>query len=100
MPKKPPAPQKTKLQRVQDAVELLRNLQSVGIPDHDAGYLAIKAQIDQWVTHGLPWSGKIDLLRFGRYADIILPSRADRKCTMVLRATEELKEQIKAKEDP
>ena len=94
MPKKPPAPQKTKFQRVQDAVELLQNLKSVGIPDHDAGYLAIKAQLDEWVQHGLPWSGKIDLLRFGRYADIILPSRADRKCTMILRATEELKQQI------
>ncbi len=95
MPKKPPAPEKTKLQRIQDTVELLRNLQSVGIPNHDSGYLAVKEVLDRWIADGVPWSGKVDIPRFGRYADMILPSRADRKCTLVLRATEELKKQIR-----
>lgn len=95
MPKKPPAPIKDKFQRVQEAIELLQNLKSVGIPDHDAGYLLVKAQLDQWILNGEAWSGKIDIPRYGRYAEMILPVRADRKCTMVLRATAELKKQLK-----
>ena len=38
---------------------------------------------------------KIPFARYGRIADIILPSRADRKPTCVLRATDELKQQAK-----
>ncbi len=98
MPKKPPAPLKEKSQRVLDAVELLRNLQSVGIPSHDLGYQSIKSVLDKWIADGEAWSGKIDLPRYGRYADIILPTRADRKCTLVLRATEALLKQTKEEE--
>lgn len=95
MPKKPPALVKDKFQRVQESIELLQNLKSVGIPDHDTGYLQIKAQLDLWIQNGEAWSGKIDIPRYGRYAEMILPNRADRKCTMVLRATAELKRQVK-----
>jgi hypothetical protein len=98
MPKKPPAPLKEKSQRVLDAVELLRNLQSVGIPSHDVGYQAIKSILDTWISNGEAWTGNVDLARYGRYADIILPARADRKCTMVLRATEALRKQVNEEE--
>jgi len=98
MPKKPPAPQKEKFQRIQETVELLQNLKTVGIPAHDTGYLAIKTQLDKWIGDGEAWSGIIEIPRFGRYADMILPSRADRKCTMVLRATAALKQQVKDEE--
>ena len=98
MPKKPPAPLKEKSQRVLDAVELLRNLQSGGSPSHDLGYLSIKAVLDKWIADGEAWTGNIDLPRYGRYADIILPTRADRKCTMVLRATDALRKQVSEEE--
>jgi hypothetical protein len=94
MPKKPPAPVKEKFQRIQEAVELLKNLQAVGISSHDSGYLAVKVKIDKWIVDGEAWNGRIDIPRYGRYAEMILPTRADRKCTMVLRATEELKQQV------
>ncbi len=98
MPKKPPAPLKEKSQRVIETLELLRNLQSVGIPSHDVGYQSIKSVLDKWIADGEAWVGKIDLSRHGRYADIILPTRADRKCTLVLRATEALKKQTMEEE--
>lgn len=94
MPKKPPAPLKEKSQRVLDAVELLKNLQSVGIPSYDSGYLAIKSVLDTWISTGEAWTGKVDLRHYGRYAEILLPARADRKCSMVLRATDALKKQV------
>jgi hypothetical protein len=84
---------KTKGQRVMDAVEILRNIKGVGITEDAIGYADVKAKLDEWIQTGDAWSGKIDFPRYGRFAEIILPWRADRKCTCVLRATPELKRQ-------
>ncbi len=84
---------KTKAQRVMDAVEILRNIKGVGITEDTVGYADVKAKLDEWIQTGDAWSGKVDFPRYGRYAELILPWRADRKCTCVLRATPELKRQ-------
>jgi hypothetical protein len=83
--------QKTKEQRVIDALEILRNLKNVGA-DKDSGYLETKQHIDTWIADGVSWAGKIEFPRYARFAEMILPSRADRKPTFVLRATPELRE--------
>lgn len=88
---------KSKEQRVADSVEILMNLKNVGA-DKDSGYLETKKQLDLWIFDGLSWSGKIQFPRYGRFAELILPQRADRKPTCVLRASHSLIQQEKEKE--
>jgi hypothetical protein len=95
MPKKPPKSAKTMADRVRDSVEILQNLKNVGISDTDLGYIDTKKVLDDWIRIGETWEGKIDFPRHGRYLEMILPWRQDRKCTTVLRATEHLKEEWK-----
>lgn len=101
MVKKAPPPQKTREQRILEAVEILRNIKGVGA-DKDPGFAGVKEKLDEWVATGEQWQGRVDFPRYGRYADMILPTRADRKPTCVLRATPELirqaKEEDKAKD--
>ena len=89
---KPPKPTKTREQRVMDAIEILSNLKSVGATG-DSGYIDTKLRLDQWIADGETWAGRIEFPRYGRYLDLILPQRADRKPACVLRAGEELKAQ-------
>jgi hypothetical protein len=98
MPKKPPKPLKTMADRVRDSVEILQNLKNVGIGDTDLGYIDTKKILDDWIRSGETWQGKVDFPRHGRYLEMILPERQDRKCTTVLRATELLKQEWKKKD--
>ncbi len=81
--------------RVRDVVEILQNLKSAGISDQDLGYQDTKKVLDDWIKSGETWQGKVDFPRHGRYLEMILPWRQDRKCTVVLRATELLKREWK-----
>jgi hypothetical protein len=80
---------KTREQRIVEAIELLRNVKEVGA-DKDTGYTEMKKVLDQWIADGLSWSGKIHFPRYGRFAELILPSKQIVKPTCVLRATDEL----------
>ena len=97
MPKVAP-PQKTKEQRLADILEILRNITAVGISMTDPGFLETKKELMDWMEKGETRQVKIPFARYGRIADIILPSREGRKPTCVLRATEELKIQEKEQE--
>ncbi len=88
---------KTREQRVLEAVEILKNLKSVGIPDSEPGFVETKQKLDEFVKSGFPWEGKILFPRFGRYAEVILAAREGRKNTFVLKATNELKKMYKDK---
>jgi hypothetical protein len=92
---KPQKPAKTMADRVRDVVEILQNLKSAGISDQDLGYQDTKKVLDDWIKSGETWQGKVDFPRHGRYLEMILPWRQDRKCTVVLRATELLKREWK-----
>jgi hypothetical protein len=89
--------------RVRDAVEILQNLKSVGITEQDFGYDETKKVLDEWIKscdaagqgQGETWERKIDFPRHGRYLELLLPWRQDRKCSAVFRATELLKREWK-----
>ncbi len=98
MPKAAP-PQKTREQRLTDLLEILNNIKGVGIPAHDPGFLEAKRELMDWMEKGDSRHVKIPFARYGRYAEMILPSRADRKPTCVLRATDELKQQSNQTEE-
>jgi hypothetical protein len=45
----------------------------------------LSKRLSDYVKTGEPWSGKIKFEVYGRVADIILPRKADRQITVVLR---------------
>lgn len=81
-----PKPIKSKADRVKEAVTILTKLKELGIPDTEPGYKQTKEQLDTWINGGDGWTGRVDFPRFGRRAELILPIRADRVCSMKLMA--------------
>jgi hypothetical protein len=96
---KPPKPEKTLPQRLTEVVEVLMNLKNAGISDQDPGFQELKGICDKFVKEGESFTGKVDFPRYGRYADVILTNWAGRKNTVVLRATQELKDLMERKGD-
>jgi hypothetical protein len=89
---------KTKFERVQDSVEILKKLKGLGFNEVDSGYLGTKKALDAWIADGEAREEQIPFYRAGRVAHMSLPSKAGRKPAYVLKATEELKEEISRKE--
>ena len=87
-----PGVPKEKGERVRDAIEILKQLKEVGIPDVDPGYLATKKVLDTWIADGEPRQEKIPFPRALRVGHMLLPRLAGRQATFVLKATDELKE--------
>jgi hypothetical protein len=77
---------KTKGERVQEAVRILKKLQEVGIRVSDSGYHETKEYLDEWIKNGESRSYNYEFVRYGRKCELVLPSRVERAATMVLRA--------------
>jgi hypothetical protein len=78
------APEKTKEERVQETVRIMTGLIGAGIRADDPSYFLIKSHFDEWIKTGKPWSGSIELVRYGRRADINLPKRNSSAATLNL----------------
>lgn len=81
-----------KLARVSHTVTLLKKLIAVGIPKTDPGYSLTKQALDKWISDGESIETQIDFARYGRVGHLSLFT--DKSPTFVLKATEELKEQL------
>ena len=81
-----------KLSRVSHTVTLLKKLIAVGIPQTDSGYNLTKKALDKWISDGEPLESQIQFARYGRVGHLSLFS--DKSPSFVLKATDELKEQI------
>jgi hypothetical protein len=57
----------------------------MGIHKSDPGYLEIKSRFDEWIQTGESWSGSVELMRYGRRADIDLPKKNNRAAIMNLK---------------
>ena len=90
--------QKTKGDRVKEAVTLLKKLQEIGIYPEDLGYKQTKTAIDAWISDGAEATEKIEFMRHGRIGHLTLPYHSGNTLSFVLKATEELKEQLAQKE--
>lgn len=75
---------KTKAERVQEAVTLLKKLQELGIVVSDPGYKQAKAFLDTWIKHGEEATHEFWFARYGRKAVIDLPKRVERAATLKL----------------
>jgi hypothetical protein len=90
----PTETQKTKGERVREAITLLKKLQEVGIHSEDLGYKATKNALDKWISDGSEMTEKIEFMRYGRVGHLTLPYHSGNTPTFVLKATEQLKEQL------
>ena len=86
--------QKTKGERVKEAVTLLKKLQEVGIHTEDSGYKQTKNALDSWISDGAEITEKIEFMRYGRIGHLTLPYHSGNTPTLTLKATEQLKEQL------
>jgi len=77
---------KTKAERVQEAVTLLKKLQELGIHVSDPGYKQAKTFLDTWIKDGEEATHEFWFARYGRKAVIDLPKRVERAATLKLLA--------------
>jgi len=89
---------KTKFERVKDSVEILKKLKNFGFNEVNSGYVGTKKVLDAWIADGEAREEQIPFYTAGRIAHITLPTKAGRKPTYVLKATEELKQEVARKE--
>jgi hypothetical protein len=93
-----PSQPKSKLERVREAVEILKQLKEVGIHDTDPGFLETKSQLDQWIVDGEPRTTKVPFPRFGRVGHMTLPRLEGRPASYVLKLDDTMKEEMARKE--
>ncbi len=76
---------KSQSDRLKEGVTLLLKLREVGIADTEPGFQELKAKISEWTKSDHAWAGKIEFARYGRYADVILPSKPNVVASMTLK---------------
>ncbi len=82
-------PDKTKAERLQETIRLLKKLQEIGFSEIDTGYNEIKALLSKWVTDGEKAAATVEFPRHGRRAEIELPKRADKAAGIALKVVAE-----------
>jgi uncharacterized protein YaeQ len=69
---KPKEP-KTKEDRLQEGITLLKSLKDAGIKDHTLSYMTLKQRITHWIHTGEPYEDAISMEEYGRMAEVALP---------------------------
>jgi len=78
--------EKTKYDRVKEAVNLLKGLVNNGISDTNDAYSQTKAHLDEWIKTGEAANHVIEMRAYRRTAYLTLPRTADKAAEMVLKA--------------
>ncbi len=77
---------KPKEDRVKESIEILKKLKEIGVTEREPGYILTKQKFTEWINTGEAWSGDIDFPLLQRKAEIVLPARADRVASLLLKA--------------
>lgn len=77
---------KPKADRVKESIEILKKLRDLGLNEREPGYILTKQKFSEWVDKGEAWSGDIEFPMLQRKAEIVLPARADRVASLLLKA--------------
>ena len=68
-PKQP----KTKEERLNEGITLLKSLKDAGIKDHTLSYMTLKQHITHWINTGEPYEENLPMEEYGRTAEVALP---------------------------
>lgn len=83
-------------QKVAEVVDLLKKLAKAGIPATDSGYFQTKLLMDAWISSDKDLvDEKIEFMRYGRVGILSMFNQEGKNPVFVLKATDELKEQVK-----
>ncbi len=69
---------KTREDRLDEGINILKQLKDAGVREHSLGYLELKDKISAWVNSQDSWEGKIDFRDYGRVAEVDLPKYDNR----------------------
>ena len=73
------------MNRISECISIMKQVRDLGFPSEYPPYKELSRRISDYIKTGEPWSGKIKFEAYGRYADVILPRRADREIVVVFR---------------
>lgn len=73
------------MNRIDECISIMKQVRDLGFPLDYPPYKELSKRVSEYIKTGEPWSGKIKFEAYGRYADVILPRRADRQIVVVFR---------------
>ncbi len=73
------------MSRIEECLRVMREVKDLGFPSDYPPMKELSKRLSDYIKTGEPWSGKIKFELYGRVADVILPRKADRQITVVLR---------------
>jgi hypothetical protein len=72
--------------RLDECLDIMRQINDLGFPVDYPPRKELSRRLSDYVKTGEPWAGKIKFEIYGRYADVILPRRADREIQVALKS--------------
>ena len=76
---------KTEEERRKERDVLEKQLHDLGITEKVGGFLEIKKRLDEFVTDGYGWTGKVKIEDTGRRAEVVLATKTTTPSSIVLR---------------
>jgi hypothetical protein len=73
------------MSRIEECLRVMRELYDLGIATDYPPLKELSRRLSDYVKTGEPWSGKIKFEAYGRVAEVILPRKADRDISVVLK---------------
>lgn len=73
------------MNRIDECIHIMKQIRDLGIPTEYPPLKELSRRLSDYVKTGEPWSGKIKFEAYGRVAEIILPRKADREISVVLK---------------
>ena len=73
--------EKTVSERLQESMRILNKILALGVDREDYSYKELSKQFSIWVKTGVEWKGTINFYRYGRNAEVVLPSEKNRAAT-------------------
>jgi hypothetical protein len=77
---------KSKEARLTETLTIINKMKELGLSEKEPGYVMTKQRLSEWVKTGEAWSGTIEFPYLQRKAELVLPYRADRVASMLLKA--------------
>jgi hypothetical protein len=72
--------------RVKEVVEILKKLESLGIPLESAEVQELKSHFDTYIKEEECWTGEVSFSKYGRIAFVNLPKSAKKPIEVTLKA--------------
>ncbi len=73
------------MSRIKECIEIMKQVHDMGFPTEYPPVKELSRRLSDYVKTGEPWTGKIKFEAYNRTAHVILPRRADREISIVLK---------------